>query len=253
MSGDHWPCESPSVSSHQSRSHFGSSHFGSSADPRSCVASTGWLKAPRFLGRLPPTMVWDQARAKQLMNELQGMMGEGGVKTGRGDRRPKQQPQTPGSRRDRAAQNEGWHCTCGFYNFSHRSVCFSCKKAKAGGRTPAAQKAPNPEAALRQQIKAATEEPVKEALPRKPRRLESPPPKWIFFYSLSKPRPILGTLRPMRSWKLFRQQKGMGVEMWKWEGFGPSTLPLLHISAANPSPRASAADLSPGGSCIFQN
>ena len=37
----------------------------------------------REYGRLPPTMVWNQARAKQLMNELQSMMGEGG-----GGRRP---------------------------------------------------------------------------------------------------------------------------------------------------------------------
>ena len=38
------------------------------------------------------------------------------------------------------------------------------KRPKPAGRTPAAQKAPNPETALRQQIKAATEELVKEAL-----------------------------------------------------------------------------------------
>ena len=47
---------------------------------------------------------------------------------------------------------------------SHRSVCFSCKRAKEGGRNPAAPKTPNPETALRQQIKTTTEEPVKEAL-----------------------------------------------------------------------------------------
>ena len=80
-------------------------------------------------------MVWDQARAKQLMNELQGMMGEvgGGETPGRWDRQPKQQAPTPGSRRDRAAQGEGWNCTCGFYNFAHRPVCFFCRLEKGAG------------------------------------------------------------------------------------------------------------------------
>ena len=41
-------------------------------------------------------MVWDQTRAKQLMNELQGMIGEGGGNTpGRWGRRPKQPPPQP--------------------------------------------------------------------------------------------------------------------------------------------------------------
>ena len=58
------------------------SHFGSRPPWLKCwrsalgLASKGWLKAPLFLGCLPPAMVWDQARAK-LMNKLQGMMGEG--------------------------------------------------------------------------------------------------------------------------------------------------------------------------------
>ena len=68
----------------------------------SCVASTGWLKAPLFLGSLPSAMRWEQARAKELMKELQGMMG---AQVGRWDRRQKQQTPTPGSRRDRAAKH----------------------------------------------------------------------------------------------------------------------------------------------------
>ena len=46
--------------------------------------------------------------------------------------------------------------------FAHRSVCFLAKKQRREVGAP--PKAPNPETTLRQQIKAATEEPVKEAL-----------------------------------------------------------------------------------------
>ena len=65
------------------------------------MASTGWLKAPHSLGRLPPTMVWDQARAKQLTNELQGDDGRGG-----GERQvgPPAQTATPNPRLPRETE-----------------------------------------------------------------------------------------------------------------------------------------------------
>ena len=47
-----------------------------------------------------------------------------------------------------------WNCSCGFYNFAHRSECFFCRKpTTAGARSRAPTKAPGPEAAL----KAATQ------------------------------------------------------------------------------------------------
>ena len=145
------------------RSHFGSNHFGSNADPRSCEASTGWLKAPRSLGRLPPTMLSDQARAKQFMNELQGMMAGGGG--GGKDRQvgPPAQTATPDPRlQARPSRTEqGMTLYMRVLQFLPPFGVLLLQKGQSGRTDPLWPRKPP---ALRQQIKAATEEQVKEAL-----------------------------------------------------------------------------------------
>ena len=93
-------------------------------------------------------------------------MGEGGGE----DRQvgPPAQTATPDPRlKARPSRTERWmelYMRAGS-TISPTVRCASlAKRPKREDGPPAAQKAPNPETALRQQIKAATEEPVKEAL-----------------------------------------------------------------------------------------
>ena len=85
-------------------------------------------------------MVWDQARAKQLGG---GRHPAGGT-AGRNRKPP---PPAPGE--TELHRERGGIVLVGFtYNFARCSVCFSCEKAKAGGRNPAAPKTPHPRDSL---------------------------------------------------------------------------------------------------------
>ena len=123
------------------------------------MASTGWLKAPLCLDCLPPAIVWDQASPKQLMNELQGVMGKGGSKSagGTADKNSKPPPRLKArpNRTRRGVELYMWvleFCL---------SPCVRLLQKSQGGRS-VPRPDDNPQAP-KQHIKAATKKPVKEA------------------------------------------------------------------------------------------
>ena len=101
-------------------------------------------------------MVSDQARAKQLMNELHGMMGEGGGEDARQVGPPAQtaNPHPRLKARPRCT-GRGVELYLWVLQFCS-SLCVLFFQESQGGKS----EPPLP----RKQIKAATEEPVKEAL-----------------------------------------------------------------------------------------
>ena len=165
---------------------------------RSCIASTGWLKAPSSLQDcLPPTMVWDQARAKQRMNELQGMTGEGGEDTQQAGPPAQKASPPPAQGEPELHREKGGIVLVGFTILLISLSVFLAKKSQGGNPQSRDSLASTDQGGDRRACKrgSGTSWPrstssLKSFLwrwsrsPRKPRQSERPLRRWIFSCSL---------------------------------------------------------------------